>query len=205
MDALNLAAAVLLGYLLGSIPFGYIFGKIWGVDVRQFGSGRTGGTNVWRAAGHVLPALLTVACDALKGVAAVLIARYVFSPSEAAAALAGAAAVYGHIWPLFLGFKGGAGGVTAGTTWIALNPYVGIPNAIFALFVFAIGRYASLGTLTVGVGGILLSVLLWLVRPDLVSPWQIVFAVLVTVAMIVTLQPNLRRLRLGTERRITLW
>ena len=82
---------------------------------------------------------------------------------------------------------------------------MGIPNVIFALFVFAIGRYASLGTLTVGVGGILLSVLLWLVRPDLVSPWQIVFAVLVTVAMIVTLQPNLRRLRLGTERRITLW
>jgi glycerol-3-phosphate acyltransferase PlsY len=205
MEFLNLAAALLLGYVLGSIPFGYLLGKLWRVDVRRYGSGRTGGTNVWRATGKIVPALLTILGDTLKGVAAVFIARQLFQLPEAAAALAGAAAVYGHIWPVFLGFKGGAGGATTALTWIALNPFIGIPNLLFALFVVGIGRYASLGTLSVGVGGILLSLLLRIVRPDLVNPWDIVFAVLVTIAMVITLQPNLRRLRKGEESRITLW
>lgn len=205
MNVLELVAAALLGYLLGSVPIGYLVGRLWGVDVRAHGSGRTGGTNVWRAAGSIIPALLTMLGDSLKGVVAVLLARSLLQPPEAAAALAAAGAVCGHIWPLFLSFKGGAGGTTAALAWIALSPYIGIPNLLFALFILGIGRYASLGTLSVGVGGLVLSVLLWLVRPDLVSPWYIIYAVVVTVAMVVTLQPNLRRLRQGTERRITLW
>lgn len=205
MTAINIAAAMLLGYLLGSIPFGYLVGKLWRVDVRSFGSGRIGGTNVWRATSSPLAAGLTMAGDALKGVVAVLIARWLFHPTEPAAALAGVAAVYGHIWPLYLRFQGGAGGTTAALTQIALNPFVGVPSLLFGLFILGLSRYASLGTLTVGVSGVVISILLWIVRPDLVNPWDIVFAVAVTAAMIITLQPNLRRLRKGDERRITLW
>lgn len=205
MAVLNLVAAVLFGYLLGSIPVGYLAGKLWGVDVRDFGSGRTGGTNVWRASGDLVPALLTVLGDTSKGIVAVVLARAFLRPPEAVAALAGAAAVVGHIWPLFLRFKGGAGGATAAATWLAVNPIIGIPNLLLSVYVLLIGRYASLGTLTVGVGGLILSAMLWVVRPDLVSPWDMVYAAVVTVAMAITLQPNLRRLRNGTERRITIW
>lgn len=205
MVGINIAAALLLGYLLGSIPFGYLIGKLWRVDVREFGSGRIGGTNVWRATNSLLAAGLTIVGDALKGVVAVLLARALLQPAEPAAALAGAAAVYGHIWPVYLRFQGGAGGTTAALTQIALNPLIGVPSLLFGLFILGLSRYASLGTLTVGVAGVVISVLLWIVRPDLVNPWQIVFAVAVTVAMVITLQPNLRRLRKGDERRITLW
>lgn len=205
MVGINIAAALLLGYLLGSIPFGYLIGKLWRVDVRQFGSGRIGGTNVWRATNSPVAAGLTIVGDALKGVVAVLLARALLQPAEPAAALAGITVVYGHIWPLYLRFQGGAGGTTAALTQIALNPLIGVPSLLFGLFILGLSRYASLGTLTVGVAGVVISVLLWIVRPDLVNPWQIVFAVAVTVAMIITLQPNLRRLRKGDERRITLW
>lgn len=202
---LNLAAAALLGYLLGAIPFGFIFGRLWGIDVREHESGRTGATNVWRASGKLWPAALTLVADAAKGVIAVLMARWLLHPAAAVGALAGIGAVYGHIWPVFLRFRGGAGGGTAAITQIVLNPIIGIPSLLIALYVIAFSRFASLGTLTVGVAGVVFSILLWLLRPDLTSPWNIVFAVMVTVAMIVTLQPNLRRLRQGTERRITLW
>lgn len=201
----SLALALLLGYLLGSFPTGYLVGKIWGVDVREHGSGRTGGTNVWRASGNVLPALLTVLGDTLKGAVAVLVARSFLEPAEASAALAGFAAVIGHIWPVFLGFKGGAGGATTAIAWIALNPLVGLANLILSLYVLFMGRFASLGTLTVGVGGILFGAFLWRVRPDLIDPWQLGFALFTTIAIVITLQPNLRRLREGTESRITLW
>ena len=99
----NIILAILLGYSLGSIPFGYLFGRLKGVDVRQYGSGRTGGTNVYRAAGTWV-ALLTGLFDVLKGVAAVLLARQ-FLGSEVAAALAGAFAVCGHNWSIFFGLS----------------------------------------------------------------------------------------------------
>lgn len=202
---LQLLAALVMGYLLGSFPSGYLAGKLWGVDVRQHGSGRTGGTNVWRASGTIVPALLTGLGDILKGVLAVVLARHLLHPAEAAASLAGVGAVCGHIWPLYLRFKGGAGGATAAASWITLSLPVGLPAVLLGLYVLIIGRYASLGTLTVGVSGLVLSVLLWILRPDLVSPWYVIYAALIVATMALTLQPNLRRLRQGTERRITLW
>jgi glycerol-3-phosphate acyltransferase PlsY len=80
--------AALVGYLLGSIPVGYLMGRAWGVDVRQYGSGRTGGSNVLRATGKMIPFLLTGAGDIAKGVFAVWVGRYVFG-SEAAGAFGG--------------------------------------------------------------------------------------------------------------------
>ena len=114
--------AILLGYLIGSLPFGFWIGRLRGVDVRTYFSGRTGATNVYRALGARL-ALLTGVLDFLKGAVVVLAARALFN-NEAAAALAGAAAIAGHNWSVFLNFKGGAGGSTGAGALLALNPLI---------------------------------------------------------------------------------
>jgi glycerol-3-phosphate acyltransferase PlsY len=115
MDTFTIILAILLGYLLGSIPFGFLFVRlVKGVDLRTVGSGRTGGTNSFRAAGVVV-GLLTFLMDVVKGAAAVWLARWLFGTSVTPQTLpwieafAGAAAVFGHNWSIFLKFKGGAG------------------------------------------------------------------------------------------------
>lgn len=195
---------ILLGYLLGSLPVGYLIGKLYGVDVRQYGSGRTGGTNVWRATGQLLPLLLTGFGDIAKGVLAVYLGRWL-AGSELAAALAGEAAVFGHNWPIFLGFKGGAGGATAGACLVMLNGVAGaitVPLAALALY---LSHYASVGTLTVGVGGLLVLTILRLVAPALTPAVHLLYGLLAAAWIVWALRPNIRRLLRGTERRITLW
>jgi glycerol-3-phosphate acyltransferase PlsY len=204
LEVVYLFLALLVGYLLGSIPFGYLAGRAWGVDVRQHGSGRTGGSNVLRATGKMVPFLLTGAGDIAKGVIAVLVGRYLFR-SEATAALAGMAAVAGHNWPVFLGFKGGAGGATAAAALCALNPLAGAIVAPLGLAILYFGRLPSLGTLTVGLGSAITLIALALFEPAL-HPWpQALFGVGVAIIILLALRPNLKRLAEGTERRMTHW
>ncbi len=191
--------AILLGYLLGSIPSGYLIGRAKGIDVRKYGSGRTGGTNVYRALG-LRYGILTGLSDGAKGLVAVLLARWIFG-SEAAAALAGAMAVCGHNWPVFLRFKGGAGGGTAAGALIALNPLAaGITVPIF-LLVLVIGRYASVATMSIAIGSALVLIVLYYF--DIHTPLgHLVFSALTILWIIWALRPNLMRLYHGTERRI---
>ena len=204
LDVAYLFLATLVGYLLGSIPVGYLAGRAWGVDVRQYGSGRTGGSNVLRATGKMVPFLITGAGDIAKGVIAVWAGRYLFG-SEAAAALAGMAAVAGHNWPLFLGFKGGAGGTTAAAALCALSPLAGLIVTPIGLAVYIFGRLPSLATLTVGLGSAIALVALSLFEPML-HPWShTIFGVGVAIIIILALRPNLKRLADGTERRMTHW
>jgi glycerol-3-phosphate acyltransferase PlsY len=194
----------LAAYLLGSLPIGYLMGKLYGVDVRLHGSGRTGGTNVWRATGQIWPPLFTILGDAGKGLLAVWIGRRL-GGSELAAALAGVAAVLGHNWPVFLRFKGGAGGIAAGACLLMLNPTVGaitIPVSLLALY---LSHYASVGTLAIGAGGFLVMLILRISVPALAPPVHLLFGALTTAAIAYALRPNLTRLIRGTERRITLW
>ena len=128
----------ILGYLLGSIPVGVWVCQLYGVDIRKVGSGRTGGTNAWRAAG-LKAAIPTVLGDALKGAVAIWLITWLFnlfvpepttmtideavareSALRLAQSLAGGFAVIGHIWSFLLGFKGGAGGITGAATTMAL-------------------------------------------------------------------------------------
>lgn len=200
----RLALAIVAGYFLGATPVGYLVGRAWGVDVLAHASGRTGGTNVYRATGQLLPPALTIVGDMLKGIAAVLIARYVLH-SELAAAAAGAAAVIGHNWSFWLGWRGGAGGMTAGAALTALSPMaaaVVLPLAVLALL---ISHYASVGTLTVGVGGAIVLAVLAVLAPASHMPVHEVYGVLSAAAVIVALRPNLERLLAGRERRINLW
>lgn len=192
------------GYLLGSLPIGYLIGRLYGVDVRRHGSGRTGGTNVWRATGQVWPPFFTILGDAVKGLLAVWIGRRI-GGTELAAAMAGVAAVLGHNWPVFLRFRGGAGGITAGACLLMLNAIAGaitIPLAILALY---LSHYASVGTFTVGAGGLLAVLALRLLAPAAAPTVHLLFSGLTTVAIAYALRPNLKRLFRGTERRITLW
>ena len=110
MDSLS---AILVGYLLGSIVPGYLFGKgLKNIDIRKYGTGHAGTTNVIRSVG-ILPAIPTAIYDTLKGISAILIARLVFGTSPIIADISGIAAISGHIFPFYIGFKGGQGAATA--------------------------------------------------------------------------------------------
>jgi glycerol-3-phosphate acyltransferase PlsY len=137
-------AAAVLGYLLGSIPFGLLLTRMAGLgDIRKIGSGNIGATNVLRTGNKGL-ALATLLLDGGKGAAAVLIARY-FEPDLAV--IAGAGAFIGHIFPVWLKFKGGKGVATALGTLLALNWEVGVLCCLTWLVVAFVFRYSSLSAL----------------------------------------------------------
>jgi glycerol-3-phosphate acyltransferase PlsY len=199
--------AIIIGYLIGSIPFGYMIGKTKGIDITTLGSGRTGGTNVFRALGKKW-GLLSGLLDVFKGVAAVLLVQYLFADNPGmipgvAPALAGAFAVVGHNWSIFLRFRGGAGGATGAGALLALNPTVGlILIVVFVILMLGL-RYASVATMTIGIGSLLVLFLFYLVGWH-TPAGHLLFGVIVAVAITWSLRPNIKRLIAGNERRITL-
>ena len=142
---MSMLIAAVAGYLLGSIPFGLVMAKLFGLgDIRQIGSGNIGATNVLRT-GNKLAAFLTLVLDAGKGAIAVLIARAVFG--EGAAGFAGLFAVLGHLFPLFLRFKGGKGVATFLGTLLALSFPAGLAACATWLIMAVIFRISSLSAI----------------------------------------------------------
>jgi glycerol-3-phosphate acyltransferase PlsY len=195
---LQYAAVILVGYLLGSIPTGYIIGRIKGVNVLEHGSGRIGGTNVLRSVG-LWAAALTGAGDVAKGALAVLIGR-VFLGTELAAALGGIAAVIGHNWSIYIGFRGGAGTATYMGGFVMLSL---IPTVIVGLGSFIIGfalRYASVASILISVlmaPALLIGVLFFNQPVE-----HLAYALVVGAIILFSHRPNIRRLLKGTERRL---
>ena len=189
----NALVALLVGYLLGSIPFGVILTRLSGYgDIRAIGSGNIGATNVLRTGNKAL-ALLTVLGDGLKGTAAVLIAGAWLGPG--AALLAGFGAFLGHLFPVWLNFRGGKGiatylGVLLGLAWP-----VAIGFAIVWLAMAAIFRISSLAALT---ASLLTPIALFLSGRHGTA----LLFVLLTVLAWIRHAPNIRRLLAGTESRI---
>ncbi len=138
--------AMLVGYLLGSIPFGLLLTRALGIDIRSIGPGNIGATNVLRTGNRPLAAA-TLILDALKGTAAVLIVRY-WLGSENAAMIAGLAAFAGHIFPIWLGFKGGKGVATYIGVLLALNWIVGLIFCAVWLVIALARRFSSLASIT---------------------------------------------------------
>lgn len=137
--------AALGGYLLGSVPFGIVVARAFGLgDLRQIGSGNIGTTNVLRAGGK-LPAALTLIGDAGKGAVAVLIARALWD--DGAAQVAGLFAFAGHLWPVWLGFRGGKGVATFLGTLLALSFPLGAAACLTWLAVALVFRMSSLAAL----------------------------------------------------------
>lgn len=187
------------GYLLGSIPFGYLLVKIFrGEDIRRTGSGNIGATNVARLGAKGL-GITTLALDALKGLLAVWIASRI-APSGAEALLymsiAALAAVIGHMFPVWLRFKGGKGVATALGVFILLFPKALLVSLGVFILVVAATRYVSLGSI---LGAIAFPVSAYFMEhPD----WRALVPTCVIAAMIVAKHhENIRRLLAGTENR----
>ncbi len=190
---LVLGVVAVLAYLLGAVPFGLVTAKVMGLgDIRQIGSGNIGATNVLRT-GNKLAAFLTLVLDAGKGAVAVLVARYALG--EDAAQVAGLAAFVGHIYPVYLGFKGGKGVATFLGILLALSFPVGLAACATWLVVALVTRYSSLAAL---MAAALSS--LWLFY---LNQGQILFLVVIlTILIYIRHAANLKRLNAGTEPKI---
>jgi glycerol-3-phosphate acyltransferase PlsY len=193
-----LLLVIVIGYLLGSLPMGVIYVRLFtGQDVREVGSGRTGSTNVMRAAGGKI-ALLTGLSDGLKAALAVWVAHWLVPHTPWAEVLAGLAAILGHNYSIFIGFRGGAGGgptVGAATAlwWVSLF----IIAPIGALVWYFVG-YASVTTISFAITAILIMAVRYALG---LAPIEYVyFGVLALLLCLWSLRPNLKRLAEGTER-----
>jgi glycerol-3-phosphate acyltransferase PlsY len=190
------------GYLIGSISFGYLIVKaVKGMDIREFGSGRTGGTNVYRAAGTA-PFVLTATLDGLKGVAAVVLVRH-FVPGTAgwAEALAGFGVVLGHNASCFLNFRGGAGGATTVGTSIALTPVAGLIALVLGGLMLFVGGYASVASILAGLAVAVVNTITAATGSGYWSYAAYGWGVLGLILF--ALRPNIERLRAGTEKRVS--
>lgn len=193
LSALEMIIALAFGYLCGTIPFGLILTKSAGLgDIRAIGSGNIGATNVLRT-GNKKVAALTLVCDALKGTIPALLMGYLYGPQ--AAVLAGLAAFFGHLFPMWLGFKGGKGvatqiGVLFGLFWPLGLIFLGVWIAMAFLF-----RFSSLSALTASALSPLWAILVG--RSDLALP-----AAIMGIAVFITHRANIARLLKGEEPRI---
>ena len=193
LSPMLIAAAVVGGYLLGSIPFGIVITTALGLgDLRQIGSGNIGATNVLRT-GNKAAALATLLLDSGKGAIAVLLARGLSGAD--AALIAGAAAFLGHLFPVWLGFKGGKGVATFFGTLLALDWRLGLAACALWLVAALIGRISSLSALIAA--GLVPFLALWLDGPRMAAVTG-VMAVLIFVRH----HANISRILAGTEPRI---
>jgi glycerol-3-phosphate acyltransferase PlsY len=197
------------GYLLGSIPSGWLAGRwLAGIDIRTHGSGSTGATNVLRVVGKG-PALVVFLVDVLKGTLAVLLARWLLTPAglqrpdwgvDGWVVAAGLAALAGHIWPVWLGWKGGKAVATGLGMLLGLAWPVGL--ACFGIFltVLTLSRIVSLSSVVAALSLPLL-MLGWFGNGGL-RPAYLALAVLTTVLVVWRHRSNLQRLLAGTEPRL---
>lgn len=210
-SAVWLIAGVLVGYIIGAVPVGFVVCRLYGVDIRTVGSGRTGTTNAWRAAG-LKAALPTLVGDSLKGAVAIwalqgLLSLVAAPPGEdiriLILALAGGMAVIGHNWSVFLGFRGGAGGITCAVACMALHPLAGLVVWIAGAALLYWSRIAAIATFSASV--VSLAAFLSLAIMDEL-PWTyLAFPILAVAGVAISLRPNRTRLQQGAERVITLW
>jgi glycerol-3-phosphate acyltransferase PlsY len=193
MTGLAIAAAV-LGYLLGSIPFGLLLTRAAGLgDIRRVGSGNIGATNVLRTGRKGLAAA-TLLLDFAKGAAAVLLGGMLAGPPGVF--IGGLCAVLGHLFPVWLGFRGGKGVATGFGVLIAANPLVGVLAGVVWLAVAALLRMSSAASLAAFVAAPLLA---WALDP---SPALLALALVTAALIFVRHHTNIRRLLAGTEPRI---
>jgi len=185
--------ALLIGYLLGSIPFGLLLTRLAGIgDIRRVGSGNIGATNVLRTGNKALAAV-TLVFDVGKGVAAVLIGALW---STEAALVASVAAVLGHMFPVWLRFRGGKGVATALGVLLALAWPVGVIGALLWLATALISHYSSLSAL---VAAVAVPGIAWLVA----DPPRALAVSVIAILVVLRHRENIQRLLAGTESRIS--
>jgi glycerol-3-phosphate acyltransferase PlsY len=185
--------AIAFGYLIGSIPFAQLLSRRRGIDLRRVGSGNVGASNVLRTSG-IRPAVVAMCLDAVKGAAAVLVAERIV-PGAGTPAAAGVASVLGHVYPVWLRFRGGKGVATAAGVFSVLAPMaLAMACAVFVAAVW-LTRYISVGSLAGSAALVGLTV-----QGD--EPLVPLAAAAAAVVIIVRHRANVRRLLAGTERRV---
>lgn len=200
MDWFRFVAVIVGAYVLGSIPAGYVWAKVLKrVDVTKVGSGRTGASNVLRAAG-VVPGILTFLSDFGKGYGAVALAHLLAPGVPLVAVLAALAAVAGHNWSVFLHFDGGVGSLTTVGACVALMPVAAAAGLVAGGLAILIWRFTSLGSLTLAAAITLASIVgavegAW-------PPLYVLFALGTSAMGAWELRPNIQRIRKGTERKL---
>jgi glycerol-3-phosphate acyltransferase PlsY len=205
---ITLAAIVIASYIFGSIPFGYVAGRLAGIDVRKVGSGNVGATNVVRVLGkrYGYPVFVL---DVLKGFGAVKISMLMASgrppawnSPEIFGILAATSAVLGHVYPPWLKFKGGKGVATSAGALLALTPVATLIGVSVWIIVFWLTRYVSLASITAAV---VLPIVILMVRShDQNSGKPLVYSSVCVAALVVWRhRSNLSRLMRGTEPRFT--
>jgi glycerol-3-phosphate acyltransferase PlsY len=196
--------AVVIAYLIGSIPTAYIFGKVLkGFDIRQHGSGNVGATNVFRTIGKI-PGIIVLVIDFLKGAVVVtllpLALKKLFPgtsiPYEDIYIFLGAAAIAGHIWTVFLRFKGGKGVATTAGVMVGLFPVIFLIGLVVWVVVFAIWKYVSLASIAAAVS---LPILAVLTGKDLKI---VLFMAILCMVGIYGHRDNIKRLIQGKENKI---
>ncbi|MBA7486055.1 Glycerol-3-phosphate acyltransferase [subsurface metagenome] len=207
MIVLSFIGLIILGYLIGSIPVGFILGKLArGIDIREHGSGNIGMTNVMRILG-VKAGVFVFFADIAKGAAAVALAWAIlaYSPNMVVwgQVAGGAAAIVGHSWPIYIGFKGGRGIATGFGAVLVLSWPVGLIAFTVFLLVVGLSRYVSLGSILAA-----LTMLLAMIPFVVLDVWSfghfayIVFGLVVVPIVIFRHRDNIRRLLSGTESKI---
>lgn len=195
MTVTQIIVTATLSYLLGSIPFGYLLVRIFrGKDIRQTGSGNIGATNVSRTS--PLLGVITLLLDALKGAGAVVVVRTIFPGDAKLLGLAAFCAVAGHVFPLWLRFRGGKGVATGMGAFLMIVPKAVLFAAAIFVAVFLLFRYVSLASI-VAVG--MLPLLAWMLGGS--THITLLFIAAAVVLVIVKHHDNVRRLIARTEHR----
>lgn len=193
MNSLYPIIAVVISYFLGNISPAILIGRAMGVEIRKEGSGNAGTTNVLRVLGKKA-AVATLVIDILKGVAAVLIGKYI--GGQGLAMICGLAAFIGHIWPMAFGFRGGKGIATAFGVIVTVEPILGLIEAAAALTFLLLSKRVSVGSLA---AGLFLPFAAYYFNPDYLL-WASVMAVIVLFKH----RKNINRLIKGEEPKINL-
>jgi acyl phosphate:glycerol-3-phosphate acyltransferase len=202
MNWLNFVISVIVAYILGSIPFSYLFGRMRGIDIRQHGSGNVGATNALRVLGTKV-GVITLLLDMGKGFLAVQIARELLpGVNDGYYIIVALVAIIGHIFTVFLSFKGGKGVATSAGVFINLLPLPCLLTLLVFLIVVSISKYVSLGSITSALflfGYVLVSN----IRNNF-SEWQYLSVVILVAGFIILRhKANIGRLLAGTENKIS--
>ncbi len=201
---ISLLLIAVIGYLWGSIPSGYWMGKLLrgkDFDIRDYGSKKTGATNVRRTLGNG-PAAIVLIIDLSKGIGPALLARFVPALNGAGWGImvAGITALLGHCYPIFIGFRGGRGVMTGAGATLVMSPLIFLIAAVVAIGTIAISRYVSLGSIlgavSIIVCGIIFRILGWVTTPE------VIFLVAGPAFVILLHYDNIGRLLAGKERKL---
>jgi glycerol-3-phosphate acyltransferase PlsY len=204
MIVLKFIGVILLSYLIGAIPFGVLIGRLTrGIDVRDYGSGSMGMTNVLRTVGAKAGVFVFLA-DMAKGAFAVALAWLIFDSASDMFAwgqvAGGAAAVIGHSWPIYVGFRGGRGVTTGFGALLVMSWPVGLICFAIFLAIVALSRYVSLGSMLAGLSMLVVMILFYFLgQADFA---YIVYGLVIVPIVIYRHRGNIRRLLSGVEPKI---